>query len=151
MELYGRRAEEKGRRAHKLIGASSLSRRRGRGNMSVRNMQHELRASGAPRSLSGLCADDDTDRDALLSDEKRRLLASERRRRRSKVSAEWSPLYSLTCLLVALLVGFSPALMVAAYFLLVEQDPQDGKCSYTPSVNRSTVCSVVALAREPAS
>ena len=109
--------------------------------MSVRNIP-PLRVAGVSRSLIGLSTGNDADRDALLSEEKRRLMASERRfkerRRRAKEDAEWSTLYRLTCLLVALVVGFSPLLMVAAYFLLVEQDQQDGKCSYAPSVNRST-------------
>ena len=53
------------------------------------------------------------------------------RRRRAKEDAEWSTLYRLTCLLVALVVGFSPLLMVAAYFLMVGLDQEDGgKCSY---------------------
>ena len=53
------------------------------------------------------------------------------RRRRAKEDAEWSTLYRLTCLLVALVVGFSPLLMVAAYFLMVGLGQEDGgKCSY---------------------
>ena len=95
------------------------------------------------RTLSALSDCSDADRDALLSEEKRRLLAAERRfkerRRRAKEEAEWSTLYRLTCLLVALVVGFSPLLMLAAYFMLVGLGQEDGgKCSYAPSVNRST-------------
>jgi hypothetical protein len=97
--------------------------------MSVREMMPPL------RTLSALSDCSDADRDALLSEEKRRLIAAERRfkerRRRAKEDAEWSTLYRLTCLLVALVVGFSPLLMVAAYFLLVGLDQEDGgKCSY---------------------
>tara|TARA_B100000780_G_scaffold265269_1_gene220537 strand:+ start:293 stop:640 length:348 start_codon:yes stop_codon:yes gene_type:complete len=97
--------------------------------MSVREMMPPL------RTLSALSDCSDADRDALLSEEKRRMIAAERRfkerRRRAKEDAEWSTLYRLTCLLVALVVGFSPLLMVAAYFLLVGLDQEDGgKCSY---------------------
>ena len=68
-----------------------------------------------------------------------RCVCFKERRRRAKEEAEWSTLYRLTCLLVALVVGFSPLLMLAAYFMLVGLGQEDGgKCSYAPSVNRST-------------
>jgi|EP00908_Phaeocystis_cordata_P007381 hypothetical protein len=105
--------------------------------MSVRDLP--LRVKGGVRSLSEIS--NDADRDALLSEEKRWVVTAERRRKRHK-EVQWTWRYSLCCTLGALVVGFCPLLMVAAYtsWLILTQgdDPQDDRCSYTPSVNRST-------------